>query len=1708
MLQITIDPSIISVKTEKGDCELAINIAGCAWDMTSDIPCFENPADSANPENSKDSALDKMMNFFYPWRWNGRPAKIIVKYLKTKDKIIGEEEFELIPNIYSDFTDDVDRIKRHYEAVLNSNLLNYDDNGNIIFEDSCLKLNKNKIRYELGNPKLTEYTVENTATDSTTGSLNLSTAHFAQQLSPLNAALNLTFFAKAAAINSDIVEDAKFFIAYPVGNNENGQWGGSVSLGNVNEGGEDEYDIQTISYSVGGVEKLKLFCPITPIPSSTEQKKSFIQLRDENRNFEGHTKIEVHDSEELFNKKEFKEKIIQKTIAVFDLPRLLYEYLEKNISKFEQLDDVQISTLHQQINKLLTNLLRDAYSIGNELNGGNSQTILTDLLQQYNDGIQNESEFIKLTADAVIKAIQTRDENLSFDDWRGTLKLSAKLNGRLEEIEKPIESSEEQTVSKWLELWRTVVAVKSPNNLSAAQNSILNGKKDLFKLQIIQVVNTLFTGTTKQIENSTRLFAEVADRYFENYDPSNLFIESIAININENKEQSQFQTRDTEKIKTILFKTCLKDYAVQRKGGTQTVLKDKLFPSIIDVLNEIKLVPFPESGKDFWEDFIEFITGDDQINLLNLDQEIKDLLTEKATDIPPNVLIKVDEIESDDDLSDEISGHLLVMQRAGEMHASVSDAVEWKCLNWSKINLINKIETIPTSLEKTYLIPSFLPVSDDLRNGYLTLSNQRLSLAAGHDIYDDSGTDADVDSDFQLQYLFDNGKPPVVPPAYALWYGFNYNFAGFVALNSGVLPRTLRKVENGDDWVTPEIGTKDLDTSLKENYKHRRRVPFSKISCEVLREDNKPVSSIPAGLLTIAGELEESKDLPVYLLYDNGKENRQKSIKIKLGKPLTNFWNWYAWNGNRLAAVKNKPITEQRKKKLNDVLEREFEVRGDSKLQNEYLHDPALMNELVIRVEQIFPTVTDNKTFKLKLADEDGNGELEIGTIPHKFIQVEMVENGNSIEFVESTKTVKIPEGWVVKMSVYCQTKSEYFKAGTDRFHHWMGGVVADLESPLNPTGSTFYLTHPVELIFEAAMKPFKVEDGKKVGLISELEVWNSLKPVETEQKQIALNLEKTQNAPFAYYSRTVVEHQVWHWNGRLSANLLKEDNNGKIKEFPENINPKVNAETKLAETNYAMRWEAWEFSDRPDFSALQHTTNLRVSRNKNEIQTIFTDTREVDEKAMYYRFSSEIFGRYELLGGGYIGSVKSAIQIKDEGEEAVNNQWKRYFKPSRKTARLPKPAVRFVIPLTESIDECPKIGEIRSASLMIVLNDRWFVEMGLAEKCEIGIELLNYNNQRYLNAGLDPIISGQELGEIKDIEKFPKEQDFYIEIPKNNPDSIEKGNPIAVFTPEGLAGLTFDFATPTPKLKGSTFILKVDDINQFLTEDPRMDAWSMAQIAVRRNVHKSFWELSNENFLSTVWAFCELKDREKAEIEKANISNQFIDEKNKAAFERELTALRQYLIDEKESEFEQSFDKIKKQYEESEVREKSETTAFDGLKSEWTAKEWVQFLPDTNSMIPVQWRREHTNFGYVAFDKPKNEYGVFVLEPKFKNFEFPKQAQSVKGKVERYLIISERTRNAGGQPVEKYRATYKFDNFKQIFVQNDPDEQVSLDFEEGFARILLVRVEKVSDNSFNIWEKLFGENKENTVGFEDVQEDPKAALPLISKRISIKLEK
>ncbi len=594
----------------------------------------------------------------------------------------------------------------------------------------------------------------------------------------------------------------------------------------------------------------------------------------------------------------------------------------------------------------------------------------------------------------------------------------------------------------------------------------------------------------------------------------------------------------------------------------------------------------------------KYFLGDDlKFNAENeLDEKIEDniilLFEEGLESIPPPVNIYIENLKKTtldnlnelqkSDLLDEISGYI-VLSRRSDKSGNFGEA-KWHYLNWAKVALINKERSQNSDaqgdyLTGDYLIPALLPEINNqeklLPENYqqkatFQLSNESLSLVAGHN---NLVEDTMISQSPNFIYTFGpDNENKFVPAAPAFWYGHHYEFAGFAALNSGALPAAIR---GNDDMGMPIYNKPKLDNiSFKDDqiskYQHLRRVP---VGLPNIKVDKKYFNRYPDVPLLVnelldndriiaLGETENEEKIKAFLLCDNINQNE---ITIKVDKPYTNFWNWYAWRGNESKSILISGTDGKKRNLLDFALEKELEIKAKSFSNgmdkddfNPYLWDPSIENELVVKIEQVFPTPPQGIVLKdIILEVRDLNGK----SIPDSFV----IKADDIVGVLIDKKNISIPPGTICKISIHCKVKKNLFNGAEPMFYPWMNKhIVPKISENKEDDKVDFFLTHPEVIYIESAIKNTSIPLPSNFNNL----LYDGLKPDYSYETEYGVFCTLNNNGDeglkniFPYFSRCEVKHQAWHWNGRLFAELADTE-------------PPLDP-LKDGETTEAMKWEAW----------------------------------------------------------------------------------------------------------------------------------------------------------------------------------------------------------------------------------------------------------------------------------------------------------------------------------------------------------------------------------------------------------------------------------------------------------------------------------------------------------------------------------------------------
>ena len=215
------------------------------------------------------------------------------------------------------------------------------------------------------------------------------------------------------------------------------------------------------------------------------------------------------------------------------------------------------------------------------------------------------------------------------------------------------------------------------------------------------------------------------------------------------------------------------------------------------------------------------------------------------------------------------------------------------------------------------------------------------------------------------------------------------------------------------------------------------------------------------------------------------------------------------------------------------------------------------------------------------------------------------------------------------------------------------------------------------------------------------------------------VSLRKPSPRTFRYASDLRLMRQVWRWTGRpvppfpfiaAAAGLL-------------DAIPDRAASDDFDSPEWPMVWDAAGFGDR---SSIDLIDEVRLLSAVNASADLFREDLGSDLRTIYYRFSAQAKSRYASLypeldaqgSSEHFQQPDPADPNHDPDQEVDDrNAWRRLLVPARRQDELPRPPVRFVVPLTE-----PEDDKAHTPGLLVVLDDAWYRFGGLAETLDADV--------------------------------------------------------------------------------------------------------------------------------------------------------------------------------------------------------------------------------------------------------------------------------------------------------------------------------------------------------------------------------------------------
>ncbi len=812
------------------------------------------------------------------------------------------------------------------------------------------------------------------------------------------------------------------------------------------------------------------------------------------------------------------------------------------------------------------------------------------------------------------------------------------------------------------------------------------------------------------------------------------------------------------------------------------------------------------------------------------------------TEISQGVTIQVDRLSkfvegSEDDANDflrRIAGIGLLMRQN-----QTTGQAPWRCLNMAELRAETATSDMDERLKLVFskaLAPYRMTYQNDLRQALVTYNDNPLiakspaaKLSGGVSLENQLGDD--IAGRIEYTPANKNTDWAKLPP---LKFGQTYELAAFVIGNSGALPKELSdghpaKLRDWAETFQPDFAS--AVSSPVRRMKYLRRVRVAKPRFSVVGEIGEvgelriQLPRIPDQVFPLAGELklkpasisgiplpDPSEDMtfkgadPVVnagaqnlplLLLPNLKIAKPTEFSFGLRKPATDLATWNRWLAKDQDAEtgSNKPTEEKRKQVWADYhrkAPKDPSRASDKDRKDISLDDPAVENffvaELVVmrsKIENAEPI----KPQKVDIPAPPATGGVGLAqSLPATVVCT--LGEVSELRAVGSQLTVTIGKGEVAELRIYVPVKAQWFDDDNLRRFHKLS---PSTEGTWQKYEGTYYLFSPLRMLLE----------GATTDLPSSKELWDAIRPVAVGGR-LAVHLDRKAAGSlnkFDYVASVDLRRQLWRWQGRP------------LREFPARTNdkqPEINElplETDTPATN-AFLWDAEGFGDRGDDDYMLTRASLSTLDNS---PVLFEDDRTQDRRALYYRFAVRAFTRYS----GLLETLqKDASEFRDSSRDATSpgttdpqnprDNWKRFMLNCRWQEEVPKPQVKFVVPLTEAAS-AGDASKARLPGLLVVLNEGWYEVGGLAETLVAEMQEADSptGGAKLPEFGPDPILTGDAWtgGTVK----------------------MDVSQPL---------GHTFDTDADAPLFVASSCLLSFPELPKNLA-----DKWSFAKLVFKRSL-------------------------------------------------------------------------------------------------------------------------------------------------------------------------------------------------------------------------------------------------------------------------------
>jgi hypothetical protein len=704
---------------------------------------------------------------------------------------------------------------------------------------------------------------------------------------------------------------------------------------------------------------------------------------------------------------------------------------------------------------------------------------------------------------------------------------------------------------------------------------------------------------------------------------------------------------------------------------------------------------------------------------------------------------------------------------------------EWQCLN---VGIVQKpaVATPVAVPEISLSLPTVIPVplhdQDGMRHAMVTYNNQPLMMqspAAGFGPGMAKTTGSDAASNLGLvylhPYLVDANSPYGKLPG--LKFGSKYQFAAARVRSCGALPSALALSAN------PGRLAKNLKGSLPHflgAVEYKRTVPIGALrfaSEEGATNQSLKLPPIPEGVNPLARELNLQAsgqgDREPFLLLSSFAEAPKgtNQFVFSIRPPAIDLQTW-----DRYVAKDLSPDT-----RIN--IWTDFHKLATLGSGDATIDDPAVRG-VVLSLESLSgPRVTGgpatvNWTFP--------GITTSLESFRAKAQAISIIAQPAIMSASITGTTVNLPPGGIYRLTFTLQLDGK------------AAGRMAD-------TGVT---RQPETFLIETASGDLPLPSVLRAAFTT---------PNTTSKLEFRLALDSKKEG-MLYIGSANVATQEWRWNGRPQMWT----SNGKP-----GIGFPFDYKTQL-DSDPILQWESIAFSPRQNSDATLRTLSRDLDSATGTRLLTASEDISPNFGARYFRSYVTVYNRYGVLVPE--GKRMAVSSSADSGNTNEPFHWSRSFVLARlpQNLSMPMPAVKLILPLTESLQEDSGPRRQDAASLLVSVQGPSFTLAGLAEDVEVRVVQLPDHKYQY---GPDPI------------------EPFHA--------GFHAASTPAIGPLRGPVGHTFDESDINPLWVNSSFVLPPP------VPQPTFDARNMfAQVQFRRRLSKAYTVSANipEEVNASAW--------------------------------------------------------------------------------------------------------------------------------------------------------------------------------------------------------------------------------------------------------------